>query len=61
MANDTAQNNKDILKKVSDLKKRLQDFRFGTTGSKTRNTKEGKNDRKEIARLLTALNSNKNQ
>ena len=49
----------DVIKKVVQLKKKLQEFRFGTSGSKVRNTKEGVNDRKEIARLLTEINSNK--
>lgn len=46
---------KEILKKVADLKQKLQDLRFDMSGSKKRNTKEGVNARKEIARLMTEL------
>lgn len=48
---------KDLEKLVSEKYKALQAFRFGTSGSKTRNVKEGKGLRKEIARALTELNS----
>jgi ribosomal protein L29 len=37
----------------------LRNFRFGISGSKTRNMKEGKNLRKDIARILTVLNVKK--
>ncbi len=33
----------------------LRHFRFGLAGSKTRNVKEGKNLRKEIAQIQTRL------
>ena len=57
---------KDLTKKtIEDLKKllvekreALRTFTFGLTGSKTRNLKEGKNLRKEIARILTAVKAN---
>lgn len=44
--------NKLLLEKREEL--RLS--RLHLSGSKTRNTKEGKNLRKEIARILTVLN-----
>ncbi len=58
---------KDLInKKPEDLKSMLlekkvalRNFRFGIAGSKNRNVKEGKNLRKEIARILTVLNFNK--
>lgn len=46
---------KETLKKVTDLKKKLQDFRFEMSGSKVRNTKEARNTKKEIARLMTTI------
>jgi ribosomal protein L29 len=38
----------------------LQSFRFGGAGSRSRNVREGRNLRKDIARLLTELNARKN-
>ena len=38
-----------------DKQEALRNFRFGLAGSKTRNVKEGKNLRKEIARIHTKL------
>jgi ribosomal protein L29 len=52
---------KDLMKMVADKRKAVQAFRFGSSGSKTRNVKEGLNTRKEIARMLTELNSRKNK
>lgn len=54
---------KDLMKKsVGDLEKMvikkrevLKNFRFGLAGSKVTNLKEGRNTRKDIARLLTAI------
>ena len=48
---------KDLMKTLADKRKALQTFRFNLSGSKTRNVKEGKGLRKEIARILTQLNS----
>lgn len=57
--------NKDIAKKnkkelqtlLTEKKTALRDFRFGVSGSNVRNVKEGKVLRRDIARVLTALNS----
>lgn len=56
--------NKDIAKKntkelhtlLTEKKVALRDFRFGVSGSNVRNVKEGKVLRRDIARVLTALN-----
>ena len=40
---------------LREKKESLQKFRFGVTGSKVRNIKEGRNLRREIARILTEL------
>ena len=45
----------DIQKEVADKRAALQKFRFGGAGSRTRNVREGRNLRKNIARLLTEL------
>jgi ribosomal protein L29 len=37
----------------------LRTFRFGGAGSRSRNVREGRNLRKDIARILTALNGKK--
>lgn len=50
---------KDLAKMIADKRKALQAFRFGSSGSKTRNVKEGLNLRKEIAHMLTELSSRK--
>ena len=56
---------KDLIKKtkaeletmVSEKRESLRKFRFGVSGSKIKNTKEGRNLRKEIAQILTVVNS----
>lgn len=50
-------NKVDLKKLLMDKKKALQNFRFNISGSKTRNVKEGKALRKEIARIFTEVNS----
>lgn len=52
-------NKADLQKLLGEKKEALHAFRFGTAGSKLKNMKEGKNLRKDIARILTELNSNK--
>jgi ribosomal protein L29 len=52
-------NEKELMKGIADKRKALQAFRFGSSGSKTRNVKEGKSLRKEIAQMMTELNSRK--
>lgn len=54
-------NKSDLLKTLRSKKEELRNFRFSMWGSKTRNTKEGKNIRKDIARILTELNSRETQ
>ncbi|MFH1402422.1 MAG: 50S ribosomal protein L29 [Patescibacteria group bacterium] len=50
---------KDLHKVLSEKRTGLREFRFGLSGSKTRNVKKGRNTRKEIARILTELNVRK--
>jgi len=49
----------DLQKGIADKREALRAFRFGGAGSRTRNVREGRNLRKEVARLLTELNSRK--
>ncbi len=46
----------DLEHQLGELRSALRQFRFDMTGSKARNTKAGKNIRKEIAVILTELN-----
>lgn len=54
-------NEADLLKEMKDKQEDLRHFRFGLSGSKTRNIKSGKNTKKDIARIKTELNSRKNK
>lgn len=47
----------DLRKMLADKQESLRNFRFGGAGSRSRNTQEGSGLRKDIARLLTELNS----
>lgn len=50
-------NTKDLLKALTEKRDALQDFRFGVSGGKAKNVKEGRTLRKDIARILTELNA----
>lgn len=58
---------KDLIKKtekelqvmLKDKQEALRVFRFALSGSKTRNIKEGQSIRKDIARIMTILNTKK--
>lgn len=52
----TGKNREDLLRALGEKRKAMTDFHFGTAGSKARNVKEGKNLKKEVARILTELN-----
>lgn len=47
---------KDLEKMVAEKREELREFRFKSAGSRTRNVREGRNTRKEIAQILTELN-----
>ncbi len=49
----------DLQKEIATKREALRTFRFGEAGTRTRNVREGRNLRKEIARLLTEMNSRK--
>lgn len=50
----------DLAKAIAEKREALRVFRFGGAGAKTKNVREGRMIRREIARLLTALNALKN-
>lgn len=50
----------DLIRIIAEKRESLRLFRFGSAGAKAKNVKEGMYIRKDIARILTALNVNKN-
>ncbi len=59
MADLKSQAIEDMQKDIAQKREALRAFRFGGAGSRTRNVREGRTLRKEIARLLTEINSRK--
>lgn len=51
----TTKNATDLRKMITEKRESLRAFRFGGAGAKTKNVKEGRAIRKDIARLMTAL------
>ena len=49
----------EIDKLLNDKREALRNYRFAVSGSKTRNVRDGRNTRKEIARLMTELSNRK--
>ena len=45
----------ELRKLIAEKRETLREFRFGGAGSRSRNTREGRNVRKEIARMMTAI------
>ena len=50
---------KEITNLLNEKRENLRSFRFSLSGGKSRNVREGRNTRKEIARLMTEVNSRK--
>lgn len=50
---------KDLLRLLVEKKDALQSFRLGNTRSKTKNVKEGRTTRKEIAQIMSIIDSAK--
>lgn len=46
---------KELVKMLMDKRNALQAFRLGNAGSKTKNVREGRMIRKDIARIMTEL------
>lgn len=57
MADITKKSVAELQKEIADKREALRTFRFGEAGTRTRNVREGRNLRKDIARLLTEINS----
>ena len=45
----------DLIKMLNDKRVALREFYFNLSGSKTRNVKEGREIKKDIARVLTEM------
>lgn len=46
---------KDLEKLLKEKREALREFRFKSAGARTRDTRDGRNTRREIARILTEL------
>lgn len=46
---------KELLKTLEEKRKAVREFKFGNAGSKSKDVKASRNNRKEIARILTEL------
>lgn len=55
MADFTKQSVEDLQKAVTEKREALRAFRFGGAGSRSRNVREGRTLRKEVAQILTEL------
>ena len=60
MSDFTKQENTQIEKFVAEKRETLRVRRFGSAGSRSRNVREGRGIRKDIARALTELTARKN-
>ena len=49
----------DLTKMLSEKRESLRVFRFGSAGAKSKNVKEGRETRKDIARIMTELTAKK--
>ena len=49
----------DLNKLLSEKREALRVFRFGSAGGKSKNVKEGRTTRKDIARILTVMKNKK--
>ncbi len=59
MSEYTNKTENEIVKLLNDKREALRNYRFAISGSKTRNVREGRNTRKEIARLMTEISDRK--
>ncbi len=55
MTNLSSQSREVLTAEVSALREKLRVFRFGAAGSRSRNVREGRTLRKDIARVFTEL------
>ena len=60
MADISKKTEQELDKELTEKQKALRLFRFSVARSKIKNMREGRNFRKDIARILTELNKRKN-
>ncbi|MEI8328213.1 MAG: 50S ribosomal protein L29 [Candidatus Taylorbacteria bacterium] len=53
----TTKTTSDLSRLMAEKKEALRAFRFGSAGAKTKNVKEGRGLRKDIARIMTQIAS----
>ncbi|MFA6405066.1 MAG: 50S ribosomal protein L29 [Candidatus Paceibacterota bacterium] len=51
----------DLSRLLGEKREMLRVFRFGGAGAKTKNVKQGRAVRKDIARIMTAMTANANK
>lgn len=51
----------DLNKKLLELEEKIRMIKFKAEGAKSKNVKEARTLRKEVARILTEINSRKNK
>jgi len=51
----------ELKKKLAEFEEKMRELKFKAEGAKSKNVKEGKSLRKEIARVLTELNAKKHK
>ena len=49
-------NKGELEKTLQEKREAIRVFRFGTAGGRAKNVKEGRNNRRDVARILTELN-----
>ena len=49
----------DLTRLITEKREALRAFRFGSAGAKAKNVKEGRNLRKDIARIMTEMGKKK--
>jgi len=54
----TNKNASDLTRLMTEKKEALRAFRFGSAGAKAKDVKEGRNLRKDIARIMTEMQKN---
>ena len=57
----TTKTTADLNKLIAEKQESLRVFRFGTAGAKTKNVKEGRTIRKDIARMMTVISMKKSE
>ncbi|MDO8552362.1 MAG: 50S ribosomal protein L29 [bacterium] len=55
------QSTEELLRIVAEKREALRVFRFGGAGSRVRNVRDGRNMRREIAQILTEVQSRKSE